>query len=256
MYRRTFVYHTVQSTTNQTDTTSATNTASIATTTAPSRIPAIIGGIVGGVVAFIIVTVIILILLLRRCRHRRQAQEPPAEPQPAEPLGSPYNESFVNSPTSATSLLATVGQRKSTSSSTKGSAENHPPALNPLRLIPPSVFTGRGDLENEEKGHGPEAPSNLQESGLVKDTIDQDPFATETPDETGGPEPIEPAPEDANEPDPELDTRNPVVSSNMRITSAGPSMIDNEELVTRLEYMAQRIAWLELEGRSPPQYTQ
>ncbi|KAL0063877.1 hypothetical protein AAF712_009231 [Marasmius tenuissimus] len=101
--------------------------------------------------------------------------------------------------------------------------------------------SSRGDLEDDEKKeHEPEAPSNLPEPGLVKDPLNQGPFSIVSPDETGQPESTERAPEDTNEPDSESETRNPAVPSDTRVT----------------KYMAQRIAWLESEGRSPPQYTQ
>ncbi|KAJ8074278.1 hypothetical protein PM082_012588 [Marasmius tenuissimus] len=245
------VSHSIHETGIENDTTTPANTSAFAATPHP-RMPAIIGGIVGGVVVLIIVTVIILILLMRRCRHRRQVQKARAEPIP---LGPPYDESFGNSPTSATSLLGAVGDRKSTSSLSKEQTEKPPAGLYPLRFMEPS--SSRGDLEDDEKKEPEsEAPSNLPEPGLVKDPLNQGPFSIVSPDETGQPESTERAPEDTNEPDSESETRNPAVPSDTRVTSAGPSLIDNEQLIARLEYMAQRIAWLESEGRSPPQYTQ
>ncbi|KAK1226617.1 hypothetical protein PQX77_010412 [Marasmius sp. AFHP31] len=225
-------------------------TATIGATTAHSRMPAMIGGIVGGVVILIILTVIILIFLLRRCRHKRQAQEDRIESIPTH--GSPYDESFGNSLTSATSLLAAAGERKSMSSISRQPPEKPPTGLYPLRFIPPS--SSRGEDEKKEPEH--EDPSNLPEPSLIRGTPDQEPFSTEGQDETGQSDSTGRAQVDDNDSNRELETRNPVVSSDTRVTSAGPSMIDNEQLVARLEYMAQRIAWLESEGRSPPQYTQ
>ncbi|KAL0063878.1 hypothetical protein AAF712_009232 [Marasmius tenuissimus] len=197
----------------------------MAATAAPLYTPALIGGIVGGVVAFIIIVAIIVIFLKKGCKRRRQEQEkcPRNSVAPSEPEW-PF-ETSQYSPTSAFNLLApfrVIEERSPV-------LVEQPPQLRSLRpsllsgaidYDAPSVYSVQDENNTEQpdlKEYSPEAVNTNMGSVMDIDTGKSD-----------------------------TDTR--------ATTSANPGMLDHELLMTRLEYMTQRIAWLEAEGRSPPQY--
>ncbi|KAJ8074265.1 hypothetical protein PM082_012575 [Marasmius tenuissimus] len=217
--------HSENGSTGETSTTTESSTSTImAATVAPSVTPALIGGIVGGVVALITIVVIIVIFLKKGCKPRRQEQEkcPRNSVAPSEPEWPLETSQY--SPTSAFNLLAPFR-----------AIEERSPVLveqPQLRSLRPSLLSGAIDYD-EPSVYSVQDENNAEQPDLKE-------YSPEVVNTNMG----SVINTDARKSD--TDTR--------ATTSANPGMLDHELLMTRLEYMAQRIAWLEAEGRSPPQY--
>ncbi|KAK1221626.1 hypothetical protein PQX77_015570 [Marasmius sp. AFHP31] len=241
--------------------------------------PAMIGGIVGGLIAFIIIVGIIVMLLLRRRRRRkfgtfvfpichfkigsdkqsiwvsgrhddeisRSGSVSPADSKfPYEPSADP--------PLTATNLLGPVREEESTTPAEQ-TAALHPLRYRPFSTsVPPQTIYAKVNAGREmEPERQPEAswislgPSPTNESG-----VDDSPFPVLLHDETALVDTRGPHPEETNS---NTGSTAPRMRRMTRVSGTTASTLD-QELITRLEFMAQRIPRLEEEERSPPQYAQ
>ncbi|KAK1221627.1 hypothetical protein PQX77_015571 [Marasmius sp. AFHP31] len=228
---------------NTTTATPTTNTIVTGAKAAPSLTPAIIGGILGGVVALIILIAIILIILLRRCRHKRQEA---ICNDPVSPSEYSYGSSTTSS--SATSLVVPFREVKSVSTDSIGLSDqlsrNRPSLL--AQIATSGILGGdeKRQLDAATHSNSLQPPADLNP--------DQRQLADENHGSTGRLESSE-----YGLSRPANVTAGTVMDSDTRDTVNDANTVEHSHLLTRLELMAQRIAWLEAgQGSLPPQYTQ
>ncbi|KAK1226615.1 hypothetical protein PQX77_010410 [Marasmius sp. AFHP31] len=241
--------------------------------------PAMIGGIFGGLIAFTIIVGIIVMLLLRRRRRRKfgtfvfpicqfkigsdkqSIWVSGRQDDKISRSGSvstsdskfPYEPS-ADPPLTVMNLSVPAREEESTTPAEQTTAL-HPLRYRPfLTSRPPQTSYAKVNVGREmEPERQPEAswislgPSSTNESG-----VDDSPFPVLLHDETALMDTRGPHPEETNS---NTGFTDPRMRRMTRVSSTTASTLD-QELITRVEFMAQRLSRLEEEERSPPQYAQ